>query len=456
MTSCLFPPRFFTALPFLCAVALATAAPNVITPVPANAVLRAAAVQVRVTPDHRDWTYRTGEKVTFHVAVTADNVPLENVEASCTIGPEMMPAKSRDVVIPFGGLTLDGGTMQEPGFIRCTVSAKFGTRTYRGAATAAFSPEKIMPLQTEPSDFDAFWAAGKAELAKVPIEPVLTLLPDQCTSTVNVYHVSLRTISPSWLQTPGRVFGILCEPKAPGKYPALLRVPGAGVRPYGGDKSFAERGVITLEIGIHGIPVNMPKDVYDMLAAGALNGDWQFNLDDRNSYYYRRVYLSCVRANDFLTSRDNWDGKNLIVAGASQGGQLTIATAALDPRVTGLAATHPAFCDVAAELHGRAGGWPHPFKPDPETGAPSSQATPAKILTASYYDTVNFARRVKVPGFYNWGYNDDVCPPTSTYAAYNVITAPKELGLTLELAHSYTVEQGDAISAWIANRLGLK
>jgi len=128
-------------------------------------------------------------------------------------------------------------------------------------------------------------------------------------------------------------------------------------------------------------------------------------------------------------------------------------TAALDARVTGLAVTHPAFCDVAAELHGRAGGWPHPFM-DWTTGKLTEHATPAKIATATYYDTVNFARRIKVPGYYNWGYNDEVCPPTSTYAAYNIITAPKTLGLTLELGHQYNQEQWEAIDAWVTKTLG--
>jgi cephalosporin-C deacetylase-like acetyl esterase len=115
--------------------------------------------------------------------------------------------------------------------------------------------------------------------------------------------------------------------------------------------------------------------------------------------------------------------------------------------------THPAFCDVSGPLRGRAGGWPHPFRE--WDGRPSTQRTPAKIETTTYYDAVNFAKRIKVPGYYNWGYNDDVCPPTSTYAAYNVITAPKELGVTLELAHSYTAEQYEAITAWMVKFLGL-
>jgi cephalosporin-C deacetylase-like acetyl esterase len=133
---------------------------------------------------------------------------------------------------------------------------------------------------------------------------------------------------------------------------------------------------------------------------------------------------------------------------------LSITTAALDPRVTGIAVTHPAFCDVSGPLHGRAGGWPHPFQPGKD-GTPSAQNNPVKIETARYYDAVNFARRVKVPGFYNWGYNDEVCPPTSTYAAFNSINAPKTLGLTLQLAHEYTEEQWAAIDAWVTNFLKL-
>lgn len=425
-----------------------------LSPVPPQAQARVATVQVRVAPDHRDWTYQPGEPVRFKVTVTADNTPLDNAAVTYSFGPEMMPAAEKTAAVALDGLVIDAGTMQVPGFLRCTVTTEFAGRTYKGTATAAFAPEKITPTQTEPADFDAFWQSAKDELSGTPIEPRLTLLPDQCTDLVDVYHVSFRLPSPKWLQTPARIYGILCEPKAPGRYPAVLKVPGAGVRPYSGDTQLAARGAIVLEIGVHGLPVNLAKEVYDQLYAGALNGYWFYNLDDPKTYYYRRIYQGCVRANDFLVARPAWDGKNLLVMGASQGGQLSIVTAALDSRVTALAATHPAGCDLTGELHGRAGGWPHPFKS--WDGKPSAQATPAKIATTAYYDTVNFARRLKVPGFYNWGYNDDVCPPTSTWAAYNVITAPKQLALTLELAHSYTPEQWEAINTWVCRTLGLK
>lgn len=53
------------------------------------------------------------------------------------------------------------------------------------------------------------------------------------------------------------MYGILSIPVKPGKYPALLRVPGAGVRPYSGDTYTATGKCIVLEIGFHGVPVTM-------------------------------------------------------------------------------------------------------------------------------------------------------------------------------------------------------
>ena len=199
---------------------------------------------------------------------------------------------------------------------------------------------------------------------------------------------------------PSRFYGILCEPKAEGKYPALLNVPGAGVRAYRGLVSLAEQGIITLQVGIHGLPVILDQSVYDSLGRGALNGYWTYGLDNRDRYYYKRVYLGCLRGNDFLVSHPKFDGKNLGVTGGSQGGALSIVVAGLDPRVTALAAYYPALCDLTGYLKNRAGGWPHMFRPDGE----GSHRSPDKIRTSYYYDVVNFARRVKAPGLYLWGF----------------------------------------------------
>lgn len=146
-----------------------------------------------------------------------------------------------------------------------------------------------------------------------------------------------------------------------GKYPALLRVPGAGVRPYSGDTYTAPGKVITLEVGIHGIPVTMEQSVYDALAGGALNNYWTFGRDSRDNIYYNRVVVGVLRAVDFICSLPQYNGKALGVTGSSQGGALSVITAALDPRVTFFAAVHPALCDHEAYIKKRACGWPHYF-----------------------------------------------------------------------------------------------
>jgi cephalosporin-C deacetylase-like acetyl esterase len=272
----------------------------------------------------------------------------------------------------------------------------------------------------------------------------MTLMPERCTEKTNVYHVNLQNY-----RLGSRLYGLLCVPKKEGKYPALLQVPGAGVRAYGGDIATAEKGVITFQIGIHGVPVDMNPTVYTDLGAGPLSGYFNYNMDDKDRFYYKRVYLGCVRANDFLTSLPQYDGINLAVTGGSQGGALSIITTSLDSRVKSLGAFYPALSDVTGYLFDRAGGWPHYF----DKANRSANEKKDKISTLSYYDVVNFARRVKVPGYYSWGYNDETCPPTSMYAAYNVISAPKELYLALDTGHWTYPEQGEKMSAWLLGRL---
>ena len=402
-------------------------------------------IKIIVAPDHSDWKYTIGEKATFHITVLQNGNALKNVVVKYEIGPERMdPSKKDSLLLANGMLTTDGGTLKEPGFLRCVATTTIDNKTYRGLGTAAFDPQLIQPAISNPADFVAFWEKAKAELAKIPLDARMTLLPERCTENTNVYQVNIQNYRPGT-----RLYGILCIPKKEGKYPAILRVPGAGVRAYAGDIATAEKGFITLEIGIHGIPVTMDPSVYNNLMAGALTGYWNYNLDDKDRFYYKRVYLGCVRANDFLVQLTQYDGSNLGVAGGSQGGALSIITAALDSRVKFLAAFYPALADLTGYLKGRAGGWPHLF--DKNNLAFNNKKD--KIETAAYYDVVNFARQLKVPGMYSWGFNDETCPPTSMYAAYNVITASKDLFTAPETGHWTYPEQAEKLSNWLISKL---
>lgn len=404
-------------------------------------------VKVVVAPDRSDWTYKTGDPVRFTISVLQHGNPIPNANVKYEIGPEKMPAtKTETVSIANGQVSVDGGTMRTPGFLRCVATVQVNGKEYRGLGTAGFNPAEIKPTVENPADFQSFWDAGKAELAKIPLDARMTLLPERCTEKVNVYHVNLQ----NWAyNSTSRLYGILCVPKAEGKYPALLQVPGAGIRPYGGDIANAEQGVVTFQIGIHGIPVTMDPAVYTNLSAGALSGYQYFNLEDRDRYYYRRVYLGCIRAVDFLASLPQVNANRIGVTGGSQGGALSIVTAALDPRIKFLGAYYPALSDVTGYLHGRAGGWPHMF-----TGGLTNWTNRAdKIKTTGYYDVVNFARRVTVPGRYAWGFNDETCPPTSMYASYNVITAPKILELFEDTGHWTYPEETEKMGAWLLEQL---
>lgn len=402
------------------------------------------ALKITIEADHSDWKYSIGEKPKFKVSVLQNGKKPKNVKVYYKIGPEKMPVyKSDSILLNNNSFVIEGYTLTNPGFLRCEVTSVVDGKTIKILATAAFSPESIKPTIEMPADFNQFWNKAIADVKKVPLDAKAELIKEYSTADVNVYHVSFQNLNRS------RIYGMLSVPKKPGKYPAALKVPGAGVRPYKGDVSTAKNGIIVLEIGIHGVPVNLADKVYEDLRSGALYSYNSINLDNKDHYYYKRVYLACIKALDFLVEQPSYDGQNLAVYGGSQGGALAIVTAALDSRIKYLASYYPALSDVTGYLHNRAGGWPHLFSP--ENMAYNNKKD--RLETCKYYDVVNFAKNLKVPGFYSWGFNDEVCPPTSMYAAYNSISAPKELAIYKETGHSTIPEQREQFSNWLLEKL---
>ena len=245
------------------------------------------------------------------------------------------------------------------------------------------------------------------------------------------------------------VYGVLTVPKTAGRKPAILRLPGAAVRSFSGPNELAYEGFVVLEVGVHGIPVDQDKEIYRQLENGALSGYTTMGIDNRDTYYYKRSILGCVRAVDYLCTRDDVDTTRIATYGGSQGGMLSIMTAALNPKVSALFAYFPAFCDVTGYYHGRGAGWPHLFR-DPNE--PNLQA---RMDVSRYYDTVNFARLLRVPGFYAWGFNDPACCPTSTFSAYNVITAPKQLQVGRDTGHWLYPWQVENAMKWLKQQFNM-
>lgn len=419
-----------------------------------NAQIKGTSFTVTVTPDHKDWNYKVGEQAVFTVNVLKSGTLVDNAQISYEMGPEMYPTEKKEMTLKDGTAKIKGG-MKKPGFYRLAVTAHINGKEYKGMCTASFSPEKIQPTTQCPADFDDFWKTTIEKARWTSLEPTFQYLPERSNNDVKTYQVSFQ--NDQWGR---RVYGILNVPVKPGKYPALLRVPGAGVRPYGGDSWFAKHGAIVLEIGIHGIPVINEQSYYDQLFTAALANYWEHGTNNREQNYYKHVITGCIRAIDFIESLSTlnaplspdveWDGKNLAVTGSSQGGFLSLATAGLDKRVTCFGAVHAAMCDYEAALSNVACGWPHYFYYDKQN------VDKRQVEQSRYYDGVNFARRITASGYFSFGYNDDVVPPTTAYGTYNVVTAEKVLSPYQMTGHYWYQEQWDEWNAFLLDKLGIK
>lgn len=377
-------------------------------------------------PDHADWIYKTGEKAQIEIQVFEYGIPLDGVELRYAFGPEMLqPTQQGTATLKDGKAVISIGTSKEPGFVDCQLEVTRGKRTYRHHVKVGFSPEKLQPYTQLPKDFNAFWQKALDEQKQnVPYEVTVTPAPEYSTRTIDCYLVKIQCFKKGQY-----VYGYLSKPKKSGKYPVVFCPPGAGIKPLNPQKYqfYADEDLIKLEIEIHGIRPDLDAETYKSIAAnfGSNYTSYFLNgLDTPEHYYMKRVYLACVRCIDFLTTLPEWDGKNVIAQGGSQGGALALITTALDKRVTACAAHHPALSDMAGYKAGRAGGYPHFIQKFKEVD------TPEKLRTMAYYDVVNFARQIQVPTWITWGFNDNTCPPTTSYCVYNVLTCPKEALIT--------------------------
>ena len=373
-------------------------------------------------PDHADWLYKTGEKAKVEVGFYLYGMP-QDVEVNYEIGPDMMPATSSGKVkLKNGRAIIDMGTMKKAGFLDLRLSAALGDKNYQHHVKVGFSPEQLKPYTKNPSDFDAFWRANLEEARKTPVSVTCNKVDKYSTDEFDCYLLKLK------VDSRHSIYGYLTKPKTVGKYPVVLCPPGAGIKTIKEpmrNTYYARNGFIRLEMEIHGLNPEMTDEQFKEISSAfdAENGYLENGLDDRDNYYMKHVYIACVRALDYLTSLPEWDGRNVFVQGGSQGGALSLITAGLDSRVTACVANHPALSDMAGYLDDRAGGYPH-------FNRLNNMLTPEKVETMAYYDVVNFARRITCPVFLTWGYNDNVCPPTTSYIVWNLITAPKESLIT--------------------------
>lgn len=395
-------------------------------------------------PDHPGRIYKCGETASLRVEAYAGGVPLEGIWVHFSSGDELMKPQIVDSVQFQNGIAiLPVGTRKDPGFKTISYSFTASGQTYEDYANVGFDPDQISPMTPIPDDFDEFWSETLAEAEAVGLDPIITPLPQYSTETVEVSKVRL-TVGPD-----GRnIYGYLSRPKDGEKHPVLFEPPGAGTRKRRPSTGYAERGYIYMNINIHHDADSELSDEDYQEVVGELENYRYIGIEDKDDFYYKEVYAACSRCIDFLCTLEDWDGKNVGVTGGSQGGALSIVSAALNDKVTFCAAFYPALCDLMGALHDRAPGWPKYFLEE--------EVIEGAEETLAYYDVVNFARKLECPVFYAFGFNDQTCCPTSTYAGYNVITAPKKLITTFTNGHWRFSATNEEAKEWYDEQCGLQ
>ena len=280
------------------------------------------------------------------------------------------------------------------------------------AVGAAVAPTQIGLSTPRPADFDAFWDGKLAEQAKIPINAVLTPVQTDVPGVEQNMFV---------LDALGsKAHGYIAKPAKEGKFPAVIQLQYAGVyalNPRGSAQRAAD-GWLVINVDSHD---KLPTDP----SGGIPNGYQAIGNTDREKSYFLNMYLRDSRALDYLLTRPDWDGKTIVVMGGSMGGQQSLVLAGLRPdKITAALVCVPAGADTNGDLHGRKAGYPNWPSDNPDA-----------MKTALYFDTVNFASRIKAPVLAGMGFIDTTSPPAGVWTMLNQIPGSKEPLPMIESEH---------------------
>lgn len=297
---------------------------------------------------------------------------------------------------------------------------------------------QLTPGYDEPQDYTAWWDAQKAAMRAVPLEARVEQVPSK-DPAVNVYSLEI----PMHEGNPVRGYIGIPVDARPGSLPIYFYAHAAGNVTKGWTHAspdrqvleFARKGAISIDINAHGMLNDAPEEYYAKLDTTDLLLYQDRPVRDRESYYFRLMFLRMVRALDYMCTRPEWDGKRVLVQGESQGGAQTIALAGLDPRVGAIVCIVPAMVDLGAPLQGRTAGWPYQNRP-------MVPLSPRGRAVLPYFDGALFLQHYKGKLYVESGGHDKVCNYQGIEAAFNTVgSEEKELHFYENRAHS-SIDQG--------------
>jgi cephalosporin-C deacetylase len=290
------------------------------------------------------------------------------------------------------------------------------------------------PALYREADFETFWESTVSEALKQPLNA--ELIPYNLpTRGVQCYAVRFDGFQ------GGRIAGWYLRPEGAGKYPGVCMYhgySGRGQRPLD-MLAYASQGMCVLSMDCRG--QNGQSQDLSPAEEGHQMGWMTKGIRDPKTYYFRYVYADAVRALELLARRDEVDSKRLAVTGGSQGGALTLAVAALSDRPILAMPDVPFLCDFRRAIAISPNG-PYPEIPNFLKMHPSLHD--AAIRTLSYCDNMNLAPWITCRTYVCNCLWDDICPPSTVFAAYNHITAEKSMEIYPFHKHEIPYEHNEA------------
>lgn len=414
---------------------------------PAQALFYASYAQtskepaIYIEPDKGNYLFRTGETAVLNISVRN---PAYTTDASLMYyrlslnGIQTLREGSVDLE---EGKGMISATLNQPGFLQCDIMYATVKDTLHAACGCGFSVDEILPGGELPENFDRFWREAKAELIRIPIDAKLEEVEAVDPGDAKRFKVSLANVNGT------RVFGWFHLPEGKGPFPTVLSIPGSGIGRTGRFAGFTEAGMAVLAIEVHGLepraqeiigaaqwirPQTDETAYFTKLQNGILAGYHRFGIEDPYRYYHRRTLQSAMRALDFLCTREDVDPDKIIVFGGSQGGGLSLLTAAIDKRVDAVVATVPAFCNNASR---------------------EDSHLPHVARTMSYYDAALAATLIEVPALVGVGFIDGTCRPSNVYAAFNNIRGPKKIENFYKMGHGSPPDWREQTIHWILENI---
>jgi cephalosporin-C deacetylase len=272
------------------------------------------------------------------------------------------------------------------------------------------------PDVPEPADFDEFWKQTLTEAGGHDLDVRLTPY-DGRMDLLDVHDLTFAGFGghpiKAWIVKPKG---------AQGPLPCVVEYIG-----YSGGRSYpwshttypaAGWAHFVMDTRGQGFGNWQPGDTGDPYGTtGPTNKGWMTQgIEDPEHYYYRRVFTDAYRAVDVAKGLDGIDPDRIVIAGGSQGGGITQAVAGLRDDVAG------AMVDVPFLTYFRRAATmtdAYPYKEIGEFLSGQRLSEERVFATLDYFDGVNFAARATVPALYSVALMDDVCPPSTVFAAYN-------------------------------------